>query len=195
MSRLFRRSGLVAGLAVLVVVSGGWSTSASEGADARLPAACAWEPDPAPPEYYAIELVTTRRVVGTGRATGTAEVTFAPSPFGVALAPDGSYLFDVSIDAEGLPEPPDGSVFVAWLTSTDLSEIRRVAPLDGDGRARGRVAWNKFLVVITYEASPDPDPARWSGPVVLRGMSRSGMMHTTAGHGPFGRENCATYGY
>jgi hypothetical protein len=29
----------------------------------------------------------------------------------------------------------------------------------------------------------------------MRGMSRSGMMHTMAGHGPFQQENCARYGY
>ncbi|MDE2875730.1 MAG: hypothetical protein OXU69_07275 [Gemmatimonadota bacterium] len=31
--------------------------------------------------------------------------------------------------------------------------------------------------------------------VVIRGMSRSGMTHTMAGHGPFEEENCAAYGY
>ena len=35
----------------------------------------------------------------------------------------------------------------------------------------------------------------WTGPIVIRGMSRSGMMHTMAGHGPFEEENCAAYGY
>jgi len=35
----------------------------------------------------------------------------------------------------------------------------------------------------------------WTGPVVMRGMSRSGLMHTMAGHGAFEQENCAAYGY
>lgn len=183
------------GVVVLALALGGWTDPGPAGTSVRAIPCPAAAPDPEPPEYYALDLVTTRRVVGTGRATGTAEVLFAPSPFGVALASDGSYLLDVWIDVEGLPEPPADGAFVAWLTTTDLSEVHRVGPLDADGRAQGRVAWNKFLVVVSYEASPDPDGARWSGPVVLRGMSRSGMMHTMAGHGPFEQENCATYGY
>ena len=35
----------------------------------------------------------------------------------------------------------------------------------------------------------------WSGPVVMRGMSRSGLMHTLAGHGPYEKEPCAKYGF
>ncbi|MGD2070011.1 MAG: hypothetical protein PVI57_15165, partial [Gemmatimonadota bacterium] len=59
----------------------------------------------------------------------------------------------------------------------------------------GRVEWNKFLVVITLETVDDPSADAWSGPIALRGMSRSGKMHTMAGHGPFQQENCAAFGY
>ena len=41
----------------------------------------------------------------------------------------------------------------------------------------------------------DPGAERWSGPIVFRGMSRSGMMHTMVGHGALQKENCAAYGY
>jgi hypothetical protein len=50
-------------------------------------------------------------------------------------------------------------------------------------------------VIITLEPSADDLGERWQGPVVLRGMSRSGMMHTMAGHGPFETEPCAVYGF
>ena len=58
-----------------------------------------------------------------------------------------------------------------------------------------RVDWNQFLVVVSLEPSADQIGARWSGPIVMRGLSRSGFMHTMAGHGPFEEENCAAYGY
>jgi hypothetical protein len=67
--------------------------------------------------------------------------------------------------------------------------------LDENFQVAGTASWNKFLVVITLEAVDDPVAKRWSGPIAFRGMSRSGMMHTMAGHGPFEQENCAAYGY
>ena len=66
--------------------------------------------------------------------------------------------------------------------------------LDDTHRIQGEAGWNKFLVVVSLEEEPEA-VERWSGPIVLRGMSRSGMMHTMAGHGPFASEPCATYGY
>ena len=57
------------------------------------------------------------------------------------------------------------------------------------------MSWNKFIVLITLESSDDPAQRMWAGPIVFRGMSRSGMMHTMVGHGPLVQENCAAYGY
>ena len=50
-------------------------------------------------------------------------------------------------------------------------------------------------MVVTLESSDDPDQTMWTGPIVFRGASRSGMMHTMVGHGPLQQENCAAYGY
>jgi len=149
--------------------------------------------DPEPPPYYAIDLFTTRRVPGSLRATGVANVTFRPSPFGVALSPTGSYVYDLAITIEDLSPAPSGA-YVAWVTTPDLSTVERLGTLDDTHRARGTVAWNKFLVVVSLEADPEA-VERWSGPIVLRGMSRSGKMHTMAGHGPFETEPCAVFGY
>lgn len=155
---------------------------------------CAVPDDVDPPAYYAVDLVTTKRLPGTGRASGTAHVTFASSPFGVALAPDGSYLYDVDLRLTDMKTPASG-VLVAWVTTTQVDEVRRVGALDGHMSVQGQVAWNKFLVVVTLEATDDASATTWSGPIALRGMSRSGMMHTMAGHGPFQQELCAKYGY
>lgn len=146
------------------------------------------------PAYYAFPVVSTRRLPGTGLAAGLGEVTFADSPFGVTLAEDGSYVLDVWLSVERLVAPREG-VYVGWLTTPDLDQVRRIGALADGGPLRGRARWNKFLLVVTLEPGDDPEAAMWTGPVVMRGMSRSGQMHTMAGHGAFEQENCAVYGY
>ena len=146
------------------------------------------------PEYYRFPMVSTRRVPGTGNATGVGEVAFAQSPFGVALAEDGSYDYDFTVRFERL-RPPRTGTFVVWATTRELDQITLAGELTDPVSFSGKVAWNKFLVVVTLEPVFDPDATMWTGPIVIRGMSRSGMMHTMAGHGPFEEENCAAYGY
>jgi hypothetical protein len=147
-----------------------------------------------PPAYYAISLVPTRQVVGTGRATGLAQMTFDRSPFGVELAADGSYRTTLAVEVAHLPSIDDHE-FVAWTTTPSIDRIARIGTLDEDGATTGPVEWNKFLVVITLEPVGYADETSWSGPVILRGMSRSGRMHTMAGHGPFEQLECRTFGY
>lgn len=168
------------------------TASASPATADATPSMCAIAP--APSEYYAVELVTTKRLPGSGHAEGMAYMTFAPSPYGVALAPDGSYVYDLNIQITDLKPPTQGTL-VAWITTPQVDQIQRVGALDADFRAKGQVSWNKFLVVVTLEPNDDPDATTWSGPIAFRGMSRSGMMHTMAGHGPFQQEKCAKYGY
>ncbi len=147
-----------------------------------------------PSDYYAIELVPTGRVPGTRLSNGVAYSTAALSPFfGVALTPTGEYLHNLEIQIEGLKAPRTGA-YVAWITDTEISQIVRLGQLDENFRASGQTGWNKFLVVITREPSMEPKSA-WEGPIIMRGMSRSGRMHTLAGHGPFQAEPCAKYGF
>ncbi len=147
-----------------------------------------------PSDYYAIELVPTGRVPGTRLSKGVAYSTAALSPFfGVALAPTGEYLHDLDIRVEGLRQPPAGA-YVAWVTDTEISAVVRLGALDESFRVRGQAAWHKFLVVITREPTTEPTDT-WQGPIIMRGMSRSGRMHTLAGHGPFQAEPCAKYGF
>ena len=158
------------------------------------PGVCRLGDDPDPPKYYAIDLVPTKRVPGARMATGTAHVTFAPSPFIVALTPEGHYVYDLRLQVEKL-RPAARGHYVVWASTPQLDEVQRIGVLGADGSIEGRVGWNKFLVIITLEETDDPAQTIWQGPVVLRGMSRSGLMHTMAGHGPFETEPCAVYGY
>ena len=149
------------------------------------------EIDSDPPAYYRIDLITTRKVTGTRLATGTADVTYVPSPFGVSISPRGTYIYDLDIQINNARAPREGE-YAVWVTTPDLKNVRLLGTLDEDHHIQGRVDWNKYLVVVSLETEIGD---RWSGPIVLRGMSRSGLMHTMAGHGPFETENCAVYGY
>ena len=147
------------------------------------------------PEYYALNLVGTKNIPGMGLAAGRAEVSLAPSsPFSVSLALDGSYQYDVRVTLERMRRPRSG-VLVGWVTTTDLVHVQRLGVLDENLQVGGTTSWNRFLVVISLEADDDHLAERWTGPIAFRGMSRSGMMHTMAGHGAFQQENCAAYGY
>jgi len=179
------------GLGALVglgVVAAGGATPAP--GTSGLVAACL----EGPPDYYQFTMRSTGRVPGTGGAHGTAEVWFPHTPFGVAVTPDGSYRYQFQLRLQRLRLPRQGT-FVVWVTTTDLDRIEAVGPLTDPTGFQGEVGWNKFLVVVTHEPSFDPDATTWSGPVVIRGMSRSGRMHTMAGHGPFEQEKCSSFGY
>jgi hypothetical protein len=150
---------------------------------------------PAGPEYYAFPLTATGNVPGTGYARGRAEIAVpGTSPFPVALAADGSYVYDVQVAIDNMRAPRSGTL-VAWVTTPDLDRVERIGSLDETLRASGAVSWNKFIVVVTLEPGDDPEAATWSGPIVFRGMSRSGAMHTMVGHGALQQENCTAYGY
>ena len=147
-----------------------------------------------PPEYYKIDLIATKRVPQARRAVGVAAVTFAPSPFGINVSAKGHYVYDLAIAIDNLKPAPEG-VYTAWISTPNLDQIKRLGVLDDQMTIKGQVTWNKYLVIITLEPADDASSKKWQGPVVLRGMSRSGLMHTMAGHGPFQQEPCATFGY
>lgn len=143
--------------------------------------------------YYDFPLVGTGQVPGIGRADGVASVMFADSPFGVAISADGAYRYELSVSLPQLQEPPGGHLTV-WVTSPDLSHVERMGVLR-EGGSVGTVTLNKYLVVVTLEPTDDPGATMWSGPIVSRGTSRSGLMHSLAGHGPYETEPFAAPGY
>jgi hypothetical protein len=102
-------------------------------------------------------------------------------------------MVDITMALRRIKKPKKGFL-TAWATKDDLSETTRLGVLDDDFRVSGKAAWNKFLLVVSLEPTDEPT-GKWSGPIVMRGMSRSGMMHTLAGHGPYQAEPCAKYGF
>ncbi|MDR9418724.1 hypothetical protein [Gracilimonas sp.] len=146
-------------------------------------------------DYYTIDLVTTKNIPGTGQATGKAVMKFSPNPFGISITKDGSFRHQLDIQINKANKPEEGT-FVAWVTTPSLDKIKMIGPLDENMEVSGTVEWNKYIVVITLEEeTPDPNTNMWSGSIAFRGLSRSGLMHTMAGHGPFAQEPCAKYGY
>ncbi len=191
---------LAAGLAILGPLAAPLEASAGSAAvpvavPSRLGVPCSATALPTPNlPYYAIEMVKTGRVPGTGRSRGIGQASFARSPFGVSITRDGTYIYDLTFGFEGLKAPKRG-FYTVWLTTPEIDRVKRLGVLDADGLVSGRVEWNKYLVVLTVEPTDDPSATIWSGPIVSRGMSRSGMMHTLAGHGPYENEPCAKYGF
>ena len=190
----FGRPGGWVVVAVLLAVAAARPAAEGTGRVAGSPSEVAGSVGGCGPEYYRFPMVSTRRVPGTGNATGVGEVAFARSPFGVALSGDGSYDYDFTVRFDRL-RPPRSGAYVVWATTPELDQVVLAGELADPAAFSGKVAWNKFLVVVTLEPAFDPDATMWTGPIVIRGMSRSGMMHTMAGHGPFEEENCAAYGY
>ncbi|MQA91849.1 MAG: hypothetical protein GEU90_16770 [Gemmatimonas sp.] len=142
-------------------------------------AACVESPVRATADPYALPMMAT---VQHGGAYGSARLTFGDSPFGVTVNAAGNHLYDLRVETSGLPKPP-GVEHIVWVATPDLDQVTKLGVLDDEGRALGQVTYNKMLVFVTAERSTDLD--RWSGPILLRGISASGLMHTMAGHGPF----------
>ncbi len=180
-------------LVVLLILWGLWGASGHAVVTPVTADRCV-QFDPDPPPYYEIDLVTTRKVPGAGAATGVGTVVYKSTPFGIAVGTDGSYIYNLDIKVDRMAPARKGH-YIAWVSTPQLDTIKQLGPLDTGHTISGEVDWNKFLVIITLEESVDPEQPRWKGPVVLRGLSRSGYMHTMAGHGPYESEPCAIYGY
>jgi hypothetical protein len=140
------------------------------------------------PDPFQMRLVPTAHANG---AAGDVVLRFADSPFGVAVTGEGHHLYQATIRTSRLPR--DTGALVVWAASPELDQVVRLGAIGEDGTLSGTIALNKFLVFITAEASADVE--RWAGPILLRGISPSGRMHTMAGHGPFADESCAAWGF
>lgn len=174
------RTAPIAAAAVAILAAGAPLPEAVAAAETPLPediGRCAVAGGTAVPARVALQPTSHARA-----ASGWMELVMPPSPFGVTVAGDGRTVYDVTVAATSFRRR-DGRHYVAWAVTPDLDRVLRLGVLDREGRATGRVAWNKFLVLVTEEAVPDGD--RWAGSVLLTGLSPSGLLHTMRGHGIF----------
>ena len=120
--------------------------------------------------------------------TGAARLVYASSPFGVAVTVDGVDRYDVRVTAKGMPAPASlgpYTVYVAWQVTTDLSKWKRLGQVRNGTTTVGTTDLNKFLFVITAEASATSDTHQ--GPIVLHGTSPSGWLENFLTHDAFFR--------
>ncbi|HSR41412.1 MAG TPA: multicopper oxidase domain-containing protein, partial [Longimicrobiales bacterium] len=126
------------------------------------------------PALYCFDLVATPRV---REAAGVVEMGTAPSPYGVTVTPEGVHAYDLTARIEGLPDPASlgpYTAFVAWATPLVLDPVVRLGTVGNGENALGRVAFNKFMILVSAEASADGEERE--GPLILRGRSPSSGM-------------------
>lgn len=117
-------------------------------------------------------------------AAGAARLVFAPSPFGIAVTPEGVASYDVQLDLSGLPAPAalgaSFTSYIVWETPPDLSTWNRLGTVRNGRTTVGRIERNKFLLVITAEADSLAPTRR--GPTVLHGTSPSSWLQSFVTH-------------
>lgn len=132
-------------------------------------------------------LEATGRAPGAG---GTLTISFASSPYGLAVGADGHPRYTLTVKTRGLRPPPDRRP-VVWAATPELDRVRRLGTLDADGSLTGgELEWSRFLVFVTAEPveageEASDRTAAWEGPILLVGRAPSSRMHTMRGHGIF----------
>ena len=132
-------------------------------------------------EIYKFPLRATSRA---RNATGVGELKPVASPFGFAVTAQGFPVHDLELNIRGLRTPKSlGSAgsYVVWLITPQLDRTEKLGPVDPAGTFRFRVStMNKFILVVSLETSSDV--TKRNGPVMLRGISPSGLMQSFASH-------------
>ena len=126
-------------------------------------------------DLHCIDLHPTPDLIG---ASGAVELGRVPSAFGVAVTPQGNHVYELTAFVEGLPDPAelgDYKTYIAWATTPFFEPTIKLGELANGSNDLGRVAFNKFLILVTAEASSAVE-AR-TGRLVLRGRSPSLFMN------------------
>lgn len=132
-------------------------------------------PDADAPPQHCLLLIPS---AAAGAARGLAKLTLATSPFGVTVTEDGRYVYDIRLEIRGLEIRPDVT-YVVWAVTPTLDRRKKLGVVAEDLTAYGQVDWNRFMVVVTAETSPDVE--EWQGPILFSAASPSGKMQTMAG--------------
>lgn len=132
--------------------------------------------------YVTVEMEPTGRIPGV---EGCGRLAIEWSPFGIAVTPDGHVRYRIDLYLRGLDRPPrDGNpvTYIAWAVTPDLDQVQRIGIVE-DGRTRGSVWFNQYLVVVTAEDTPDVQSM--GSRIVIRGPSPTGWMEPFQHHDPY----------
>jgi suppressor of ftsI len=133
---------------------------------------CAWDASPFATPYCA-ELVATPDLPGV---KGMLELRWVPTPFGVAVRPDGQLRHRLVARLRGLPAPSTlgGRVFVAWgYDLTHRSEVHLGVVTNGS-TSLGELPFEYFRVIVSAESSATVSTRR--GRLVARATSPNSLM-------------------
>lgn len=126
-------------------------------------------------DLYCLDLHANPEAAG---ATGSVDLGRVPSPFGVAVTPAGNHIYELTAHIAGLPAPGSFgpySAYVAWAATPFFDPVIKLGVVDNGINSLGRVELNKFLILITAEATVDVEER--SGRLVLRGRSPALFMN------------------
>lgn len=151
------------------------TTLCSAGArGARLAGGAASPAGRTPTDLFCFDL---RATAAAREAWGVVELGRVPGPFGVTVTAEGHHVHNLTAWLRGLPDPAElgpYESYVAWATTATLDPVIRVGPVANGPNALGHISFNKFLILITAEASADVTERE--GRLVLRGRSPSSLM-------------------
>jgi FtsP/CotA-like multicopper oxidase with cupredoxin domain len=123
------------------------------------------------PDLYCVELIARPDIPAVA---ATVELGRVQSPFDIATTAVGTHRYDATAVIGSLPPPASLGpyrAYIAWVTPPSLDPMVKLAEV-GAGRTHlGEIAYDKFLIFVTAEASPDVTER--AGRLVLRGMSPS----------------------
>ena len=125
-------------------------------------------------DLYCVDLFST---AAGGDAQGVVEMGRVPTPFGVAVTPEGHHQYALTAWIEGLPDVTSlgpFSAYMAWATTPVFDQLIKLGEVSNGTNTLGNVALNKFLIMISAEASVDVSDRE--GRLVLRGRSPSSLM-------------------
>ncbi len=123
------------------------------------------------PDLRCIELVPKPEM---RQASGIVRMERVPSPFGVAVTPEGHHRYNLTFTLVGLPDPATlgpYTAYVAWVTTPRLSPVVKLGEVRNGQVALGEVHFNRFMVMVTAEV--DAAVEARTGKLVLRGRSPS----------------------
>ena len=110
-------------------------------------------------------------------AAGVIELRRPWSPFGVTVTPEGRHRHDLVAWIARLPDPTTlgpYTTYVAWATPLELDPVVKLGEVREGRNDLGEVAFNKYLVLVSAEASANVTERR--GPLIVRGRSPSARM-------------------
>lgn len=116
-------------------------------------------------------------------ASGMGELFISWSPFGVSVTPDGFLDYVLTVTIKGLPPVATlgGKAYVAWITTPELDRMEKLGVLEESGKLTSHVSsMNKFILLITAEKSTEV--SKRSGPILIRGISPSGLLQNFDSH-------------